>query len=42
VDADNVEASLNRGILTVRVPKAQNGQSRRIEITDGRPGGTRP
>jgi HSP20 family protein len=42
VDADNVEASMNRGILTVRVPKAQNGQGRRIEITDGRPGGTRP
>jgi HSP20 family protein len=36
VDADNVEASMEQGILTLRIPKAQDGQGRRIEITGGR------
>jgi HSP20 family protein len=41
VDADTVEASLDEGILTLRIPKAQDGQGRRIEITGGRAGGAR-
>jgi HSP20 family protein len=36
VDADNVEASMDEGVLTLRIPKAQQGQSRCIEITSGR------
>lgn len=32
VDEDGVEASLEEGVLTVRVPKAQGEQARRIEI----------
>jgi HSP20 family protein len=42
VDADNVEASMDEGVLTLRIPKAREGQSRRIEITGGRPEGERP
>jgi HSP20 family protein len=41
VDADNVEASMQEGILTLRIPKAREGQSRRIEITGGRSEGAR-
>ncbi len=33
VDADNVTASLNEGVLTVRVPKAQQAKPRRIAIS---------
>jgi HSP20 family protein len=32
VDADKVEANIERGVLTVRVPKASVSQRRRIEI----------
>lgn len=41
VDADNVQASMNEGVLTLRIPKAQQAQSHRIPITQagGRPGG---
>jgi HSP20 family protein len=38
VDSDNVEASMDEGVLTLRIPKAKRGQGRRIEITDGRSG----
>jgi HSP20 family protein len=33
VDADKVEASLNDGVLTIRVPKHEAAKPRRIEIT---------
>jgi HSP20 family protein len=33
VDADRIEANLKDGVLTVRVPKAERAQRRRIEIT---------
>jgi HSP20 family protein len=36
VDADNVEASLDEGVLTLRIPKAQRAQPHRIPITAGR------
>lgn len=39
VDADNIEASLDEGVLTLRIPKAREGQARRIEIKGGRPQG---
>jgi HSP20 family protein len=32
VDADKVDATLADGVLTVRVPKAQQAQRRRIEV----------
>lgn len=32
VDADNVDAQLHEGVLTVRVPKPTGAQPRRIEI----------
>jgi HSP20 family protein len=32
VDAANVDASLDQGVLTVRVPKAERAQRRKIEI----------
>jgi HSP20 family protein len=32
--ADDVEASLAHGVLTVRVPKAQNTKHNRIDVTD--------
>jgi HSP20 family protein len=32
VDPDKVEAKLNEGVLTVRIPKAQREQRRRIEV----------
>jgi len=32
VDADGIDAKLNNGVLTVRVPKAERAQRRRIEI----------
>lgn len=38
VDPDNVEASMDEGVLTLRIPKAKRGQGHRIEITDGRSG----
>jgi HSP20 family protein len=36
VDADHVDASLDEGILKLRIPKAQEGRARRIEVTGGR------
>jgi HSP20 family protein len=41
VDAENVEASSDEGVLTLRIPKAQQGQGRRIEVTGGRSEGAR-
>lgn len=41
VDPENVEASMDEGVLTLRIPKAQKGQGRRIEITGGRAEGER-
>lgn len=41
VDADNVEASMDQGVLTLRIPKAQRAQGHRIEITGERAGGNR-
>lgn len=32
VDAERIEASLSEGVLTVRVPKSERAQRRRIEI----------
>jgi HSP20 family protein len=32
VDADKVDASLIDGVLTIRVPKAQSAQRRRVEV----------
>ncbi|MDQ4131205.1 MAG: Hsp20 family protein [Actinomycetota bacterium] len=34
-DADNIEASLEGGILTLRVPKPERAKPRRIEIKGG-------
>jgi HSP20 family protein len=42
VDPDNVEASMDEGILTLRIPKAHQGQARHINITNGQSAGTRP
>lgn len=36
VDAERVEASLSNGVLTVRVPKSERVQPKRIEITSSR------
>jgi HSP20 family protein len=33
VDAERIEASLSDGVLTVRVPKSERSQPRRIEIS---------
>lgn len=33
IDADNVEASLSEGMLSVRAPKAERGKPRRVEIS---------
>ncbi len=35
VDADNIDAQLNEGVLTVRIPKPARAQPRRIEIKGG-------
>jgi HSP20 family protein len=32
VDGDNIEAKLKDGVLTVRVPKAQQSERRRIQV----------
>jgi HSP20 family protein len=32
VDAENIEASLERGVLTIRIPKSETAGRRRIEI----------
>jgi HSP20 family protein len=40
VDADRIEASFDRGVLSVRVPKPEERKPRRIEITSGN--GSRP
>jgi HSP20 family protein len=41
VDTDNIEASLDEGVLTLRIPKAKGGQARRIEIKGGQSQGGR-
>ncbi|MFL6052260.1 MAG: Hsp20/alpha crystallin family protein [Actinoallomurus sp.] len=44
VDPDNVEASMDQGVLTLRIPKARRAQGHRTEITGGtgqRAGGKR-
>ena len=35
VDADNIDASLKEGVLTVRIPKPARAQPRRIEVKSG-------
>ncbi|MEV4531068.1 Hsp20/alpha crystallin family protein [Streptosporangium sp. NPDC049304] len=35
VDQEGVEASMDEGILTLRIPKAMQGQGRRIEVRAG-------
>ena len=35
VDADNVDAELDDGVLTVRIPKPARAQARRIEVKGG-------
>jgi HSP20 family protein len=35
VDPDRIEASLRDGVLTVRVPKSERSQPRRVEISGG-------
>jgi HSP20 family protein len=35
VDRDNIQASLSDGLLTVRLPRAEAAQTRKIEISDG-------
>ncbi len=35
VDRDQISASLSDGLLTVRLPRAEAAQTRKIEITDG-------
>ena len=35
VDADRIDASLESGVLTLRIPKPEKAQPRRIEITGG-------
>ncbi|MCO5998042.1 Hsp20/alpha crystallin family protein [Actinoallomurus rhizosphaericola] len=40
VDEDNVEAKLEEGVLTLRIPKAQRSHGHRVPITGGRTTGT--
>ncbi|WP_309140616.1 Hsp20 family protein [Streptomyces sp. PKU-EA00015] len=35
INAEGVDANLNEGMLTVKVPKAEAAKLRRIEITAG-------
>jgi HSP20 family protein len=35
VDADQIEANLADGVLTVRIPKQETAKPRRVEITKG-------
>ncbi|GII34583.1 Hsp20/alpha crystallin family protein [Planotetraspora mira] len=41
VDEKNVQASMEEGVLTVRVPKAAQGRTRRVEVTEARSKGQR-
>jgi HSP20 family protein len=34
-DADNIDASLHDGVLTVRIPKAERARPRRVEVKSG-------
>lgn len=36
IDEDAIEANFNNGLLTLRLPKAQEEKSRRIQITSGK------
>ena len=40
INAEGVEATLNEGVLSVKVPKAEAAKPRRIEITAGQESGT--
>jgi HSP20 family protein len=35
IDADNVEASVNDGVLTVKIPKTDRSRARRIDVASG-------
>lgn len=35
VDAEKIDASLNEGVLTVRIPKPERAKPRRIEVKSG-------
>jgi HSP20 family protein len=35
IDPDNVEASVNDGVLTVKIPKSDRSRSRRIDVASG-------
>jgi HSP20 family molecular chaperone IbpA len=35
LDPANVSAELNNGVLTLRIPKAEHAQPRRIEVRTG-------
>jgi len=37
IDTDNIEATLDNGILRIRVPKAAAGRRKVIRVTPGRP-----
>jgi HSP20 family protein len=41
LDADAIEASLDAGVLTLRIPKPENLKPRRVEITAGTADGAR-
>jgi HSP20 family protein len=34
-DTENIEATVDNGVLTVRVPKSEQARPRRIEVTNG-------
>jgi HSP20 family protein len=36
IDADEIDADVKDGVLTVRIPKSEQARSRRIEVRDGR------
>jgi HSP20 family protein len=36
VDADKIDADLNDGVLTVRIPKSDHDRARRIEVKSGK------
>jgi HSP20 family protein len=38
LDADNIEASLDNGVMTLRIPKAEKARPRRIEVQGSQSG----